>query len=198
MVTAERPPASSFEPQPPAPTLAVEEEEDILGSFLPGILRNDPLLASFMRIFDSMLRPLLQQLAALDYYFDPGTTPSELLPWLETWVTDGTLRTLAEPARRALLSEVAILHRTRGTAACLRRALELATGCEVRVIENSDGLRLDEDGDLGINTSLQGSRSDMINVVIRGNTEADLRAVNDVVQRLKPAHAEFSVRVMQE
>jgi phage tail-like protein len=198
MVTAERQPASSFEPQPPAPTLAVEEEEDILGSFLPGILRNDPLLASFMRIFDSMLRPLLQQLDALDYYFDPGTTPSELLPWLETWVTDGTLRTLAEPARRALLREAAILHRTRGTAACLRRALELATGCEVRVIENSDGLRLDEDGDLGINTSLQGSRSDMINVVIRGNTEVDLRAVTDVVQRLKPAHAEFSVRVMQE
>jgi hypothetical protein len=97
-----------------------------------------------------------------------------------------------------LLREAAILHRTRGTAACLRRALELATGCEVRVIENSDGLRLDEDGDLGINTSLQGSRSDMINVVIRGNTEVDLRAVTDVVQRLKPAHAEFSVRVMQE
>jgi len=198
MVTAERPPVSPIEPQPPAPVAAVVEEEDILASFLPGILRTDPFLANFMRVFDSMLRPLLQQLDALDYYFDPHLAPAELLSWLETWTSEEARRTLSEPARRALLKEAAILHRTRGTAACLRRALELITNCDVLVIENSDGLRLDADGDLGINTSLQGSRSDMINIVIRGGTNTDLRAVNDVVQRLKPAHAAFSVRVTQE
>lgn len=197
MVTAERPLPSPAAPSPAVP-LHIVMEEDILASFLPGILRGDPFLSNFMRIFDSMLRPLLQQLDAMDYYFDPRLTPPELLSWLETWVSEETQRTLSEPARRALLQEAAILHRTRGTHACLKRALELVTGCTVLIIENSDGLRLDEDGELGINTTLQDSQSDMINVVFRGGTDVDLRAVNDVIQRLKPAHAAFSVRVTRE
>jgi phage tail-like protein len=145
-----------------------------------------------------MLRPLLEQLDALDCYFDPRMTPPELLPWLETWVSISTQRTLSEPARRALLREAAMLHRTRGTHACLKRALELVTGCEVLVIENSGGLRLDDDGELGINTTLQEPESDMIHIVLRGGIEVDLQAVNDVIQQFKPAHAAFSVRVTSE
>ena len=194
MVTAERPLPSSFAPQPAA-HLHVIEEEDILATYLPGILRSDPFLSNFLRIFDSMLRPLLQQLDAMDCYFDARLTPPELLSWLETWVSEQTQRTLSEPARRALLQEAAVLHRTRGTHACLRRALELVTGSNVLIIENSDGLRLDEDGELGINTSLQDPQSDTISVVIRGGTDVDLRAVNDVIHSLKPAHAAFTVRV---
>jgi len=197
MVTAERPIPSSFAPQPSA-FLQVVEEEVILASYLPGILRNDPFLSNFLRVFDSILRPILQQLDAIDYYFDPRLTPTELLAWLETWVSDEILRTLSEPARRALLQEAAILHRSRGTHACLRRALELVTGCDVLIIENSDGLRLDEDGELGINTSLQDPLPDTISVLIRGGDDVDLRAVNDVIHRLKPAHAAFTVRVARE
>lgn len=197
MVTAERPAAAPIEPTPP-PLVPVEEVEDILATFLPGILRSDHFLANFMRVFDSMLRPLLQQLDAMDYYFDPRLTPPEMLAWLETWVSPDIQRTLSVSARRALLQEAAILNRTRGTHACLKRALELVTGRDVLIIENSDGLRLDEDGELGINTSLQDSQSDTISVVIRGGIGVDLRSVNDVIQRLKPAHADFSVRVTQE
>jgi phage tail-like protein len=197
MVTAERPVPASFT-SPPAPSLRLVVEEDILASFLPGILRSDPFLSNFMRVFDSILRPLLQQLDAMDYYFDPRLTPSEILPWLETWVSFSTQRTLSPSARRALLSEAAVLHRTRGTRACLKRALELVTGCDVLIIENSGGLRLDEDGELGINTTLQEPEADMIHVVLRGGIEVDLQAVNDVVQQFKPAHAAFTVRVTSE
>jgi len=197
MVTAERPLTSSFAPQPAA-YLHVVKEEDILASYLPGILRSDPFLSNFLRVFDSMLRPLLQQLDSMDYYFDARLAPSELFSWLETWVSVSTQRTLSEPARRALLHEAANLHRTRGTHACLRRALELVTGCDVLITENSDGLRLDEDGELGINTSLQEPESDMIHIVLRGGIDVDLEAVNDVVQQFKPAHAAFSVRVTSE
>jgi phage tail-like protein len=151
-----------------------------------------------MRVFDAMLRPLLQQLDAMDSYFDPYLTPTEILPWLETWVSLSTQRTLSAPARRALLREAALLHRARGTHACLKRALELVTGCDVLIIENSEGLRLDEDGELGINTTLQEPESDMIHVVIRGGIEVDLQAINDVVQQFKPAHAAFTVRVTSE
>jgi phage tail-like protein len=197
MVTAERPPQASFDPPSPAPVQTLVEE-DILASFLPGILRSDHFLSNFMRVFDSILRPLLQQLDAVEYYFDPRVTPPELLPWLETWVSEETQRTLSEPARRALLREAATLHRTRGTHTCLKRALELVTGNEVLIIENSDGMRLDEDGELGINTSLQASQFDNISVIIRGGIDVDLRSVNDVIHRLKPAHAAFSVRVTEE
>jgi hypothetical protein len=35
-------------------------------------------------------------------------------------------------------------------------------------------------------------------VVIRGGIDVDQRAVTDLIQRLKPAHAAFSVRFTQE
>ena len=68
---------------------------------------------------------------------------------------------------------------------------------EVLVIENSDGLRLDEDGELGINTSLQTSQTNSIFIVIRGGSNVDLRFVNDLIHRLKPAHATFTVRLSE-
>jgi phage tail-like protein len=198
MVTAERPVAAQPEPTPNLYSLEDGEPEDILADYLPGILRNDPFLANFLRIFDSLLRPLLQQLDAVDHYFDPMLTPPELLPWLEKWIGAETLRTWPEPARRSLVKEAAVLHRTRGTRACLKRALELVTGRTVLVIENSNGLRLDGDGELGINTTLEPLETNTIYIVIRGGGDVDLRSVTEVVQRLKPAHAAFSIRIADE
>ncbi len=100
MVTAERPATAPIEPAPP-PFVPVEEVEDILATFLPGILRSDHFLANFMRVFDSMLRPLLQQLDAMDYYFDPRLTPPEMLAWLRRRVCAEHRVKPTSPARPA-------------------------------------------------------------------------------------------------
>ena len=176
-----------------------ERQDDILASFLPAILRQDPFLANFLRIFDAQLRPLLQMLDAVDHYFDPRMTPSELLPWLAGWAGEELPETWQDANRRALVAQAAAIHRARGTRKGLKKALELLNGCEVLITENTAGLRLDADAKLGINTSLQDVDPNKIHIVIRnGGNGVDLEAVNDVAERLKPAHAELVIRTLDE
>jgi phage tail-like protein len=191
MVLAERPPERTY-------SEVSEDAEDILATYLPVMLRQDPFLANFLRVFDSILRPLLEQLDAIDCYFDPDLTPANLLPWLGSWLGEELPRSWPESARRALLREAAAIHRARGTQSGLKRALELVTGREVLVIDSSTGLRLDGEAQLGINSSLEIPDPNTIHVVIHGGSGVDLGAVTDVIQRLKPAHAAFSIRVVDK
>lgn len=179
------------------PSTAPEQPDDIIAPYLPAILRQDPFLSNLLRVFDSVLRPLLQMLDAFDCYFDPKLTPSEMISWLGTWVGEEIPGSWPEAARRALVKEAATIHRMRGTKAGLKRALELVTGREVLVTENTAGLRLDPDAKLGINTSLQDQEPYTIWVVICGGDGVDLDAVTDVIERLKPAHAAYSIKTAE-
>ena len=185
MVTAVRPAAST------------EEPDEIIAPYLPAILRQDAFLANLLRVFDELLRPLLQTLDALDSYFDPTLTPAELVPWLATWVGEEMPVSWPMAARRAMVKEAATIHRMRGTKAGLKRALELVTGREVLVTENTSGLRLDADAKLGLNTSLQDPEPYTIWVVICGGDGVDLDAVTDIIERLKPAHAAYSIKTAE-
>jgi phage tail-like protein len=176
----------------------VERQEDILAKYLPAILRQDPFLAGYLRIFDAQIRPLLQMLDSIGVYFDPKVTPAELLPWLAGWVGEGLPQTWPEAQRRSLIAEAAATHRARGTKKGLKHALELMTGCEVLITENTAGLRLDADAKLGVNTSLQEIDRNKIHIVIRNRGGVDLEAVNDLVDKLKPAHTEAIIRTLNE
>jgi phage tail-like protein len=177
---------------------ATEEPEDIIAAYLPAVLRQDAFLSNFLRVFDSIERPLLQMLDAIDCYFDPALTRVELLPWLATWVGEDLPETWSASARRALIKEAASIHRARGTKAGLKRALELVSGRKVLLTENTAGLRLDGDAQLGINTSLQDAEPNTIQVVICGGGDGvDLGAVTEVIERLKPAHAAFTIRTAE-
>ncbi len=173
-------------------------EDEILRSYLPGILREDPFLARFLRVFDTILRPLVVTIDTMDQYLDPALTPAALLPWLGAWFGEDLPEAWPERVRRSLIREAVVIHRARGTKASLKRALELVTGCEVLITENTNGFRLDDDTMLGINTSLQNANQSTIQVVIRGGDEVDLEAVTEVIRRLKPAHAAFTVRTAGE
>jgi phage tail-like protein len=190
MVTAERPAAHLATSAP--------EVDSILAAYLPGILRQDPFLTNFLRVFDSMLQPLLQTLDSIDSYFDPDLTPPSLLTWLGAWLGEEPPPHWPTPVRRALIREAATIHRARGTKFGLKRALELVTGREVLVLDNSSGLRLDDEAKLGINSSLELPDLNSIYIVIQGGGDIDLRAVTQVIQELKPAHAVFSLRVADE
>jgi len=182
----------------PSLRLVSEEErpEDILAQYLPGILRQDAFLSEFLRIFDEILRPIIETIDSIDGYFDAKLTPVGLLPWLATWVGDGA--GLPETATRALLGEVAQIHRDRGTKRGLQRALQIATGAEALVIENTAGLRLDADARLGINTSLATPERNAIQVtLIKGAGAIDEDLVAGVLREFKPAHATYTVRVSE-
>jgi phage tail-like protein len=187
-------------PRPPARfETETTNGPEILAPYMPAILRRDPFMGNLLSMFDELLRPLLELLDAADCYFDPKLAPMPMVEYLGTWVGEQLLQSWPESAKRRLVGEAAWIHRARGTRAGLKRALELVTGKEVLVTDNTNGLRLDEDATLGINTDLQAPEPHQINIVLRGKRDdIDMDAVNVVIRKLKPAHAVFRVTTTEE
>jgi phage tail-like protein len=176
----------------------VEPPEDILAHYLPGLLRQDPFLVRFLRVFDDVLRPIIGQIDAIDAYLDPSLAPEAVVAWLAAWVGEDTREDQDVAVRRALVREAAAIHRMRGTKAGLRRALELITGSEVLITENSEGMRLDEDARLGVNTGLEPVNPGAIHITLRAATdEIDVDSVVEAVERLKPAHCSYSLHITE-
>jgi phage tail-like protein len=172
-----------------------EELDDILAPYLPALLRQDPFLSRFLRVFDAELQPIIEMIDAMDAHFDPALTPAPLLRWLAAWVGEGLDESQPEAVQRALISEAAELHRNRGTKAGLRRALELVAGRPVLVIENTAGFRLDEDARLGLNTFLEPFEPHSIQVTLLDPVpETELESLAEALRMLKPAHCTASVR----
>lgn len=175
-----------------------EGPDDILAQYLPAILSQDPFLTNFLRVFDSILRPLLGTIDSVDSYLDPSLTPAGFLDWLAGWVGEEQAAGLREAAQRTLLKEAVAIHRGRGTKSALKRALSILTESEALVTENTTGLRLDGDAQLGINTSLEEPESNTIHVtLLKSADEVDLEAVGDLLRKLKPAHASYSLRTTE-
>ena len=179
-------------PAPPAlpQDLATAEREEILARYLPGVLRQDTFLANFLRVFDDLLQPILATIGSVDSYLDPNLTPAEMVEFLAAWVGEELTPKLPERAKRALVKEAAWLHRARGTREGLRRAFEIVVGEEVQVSENTAGLRLDEDVQLGINSSLEAREPHTIHILLpRSAAGIDIQVVEEILRRFKPAHA---------
>ena len=175
-----------------------DEPEDILGRYLPGILRDDPFLSRLLRLFDSQLRPVIETIDALEAYFDPALAPRALLPWLAAWVGEEIDGVPGEASQRALISQAAELHRRRGTRSGLRQALELLTGKGVLIVENTAGLRLDEDARLGLNTTLEPFEPHRIQIMLpHPLSEAELEEVAEALRKLKPAHCTVFLRSVE-
>jgi phage tail-like protein len=183
-------------PIPMRPMRVIEAEPEFLAKYMPAVFRQDPFMQRLLRMFDELLIPLLETVDAVDCYFDPLMTPPAFVDWLASWVGEELSAAWPDRSRRGLVSEAAAIHRARGTRAGIKRAVELVAGCEALVIDNTEGLRLDADGRLGLNTGLQASEQNRIHIVLRGSAaEIDLEAVNEVVRKLKPAHCAFSVEL---
>ncbi len=193
--------AVAVQPTPPAARALRALEigpDDLLINYLPGVLRQDAFLVNFLRIFDSVLRPLIEMIDSVDSYIDPGLGPTPIADWIGLWVGAEVEQSWSEDIRRALIKETVGLHRQRGTAAGLRRALATVTGAEALVIENTPGLRLDADARLGINTTLAAGEPNTIHVTLpQGSDSVDLEAVGDVIRRMKPAHATYAVQITE-
>lgn len=172
----------------------------------------DELMGRFLMLFESFWRPIEAQIDNFPYYFDPEFTPTELLPWLATWVDLTLDERWPEEKRRRLLSSAVTLYRMRGTRRGLQEYLEIYTGARVQISEHgANNFRLGSGARLGLGVALgtlnmphtftvtaflPAADSAGLTAAERARLEAERRRMIElIIEAEKPAHTSYNLRL---
>ena len=106
---------------------------------LPPVYRENPdaedFSERFLALFDASIADLDAAIERYPALLDPKGVPSEVLPWLGTFVDVALDRSWNSERRRGILSAIPELYRRRGTVNGLKRAVELVFGVEPAIQE---------------------------------------------------------------
>jgi len=166
--------------------------------YLPAPFHADPFMRRFLMIFETVLGPIERTIDNVAYYLDPRLTPPELLPWLASWVGLELDENWPLPQQRQLVLWAVSLYRWRGTRRALREHLRLYTGRTPLIVENFAGLRVGQDGGLGVNTRLgDAPRPHWLSVTVLADRpeELDERIVRQIIELEKPAHVGYTLEI---
>lgn len=165
--------------------------------YLPAPYHADPFAGRFLMIFESILGPIEMTIDQLSKYFDPYLTPEELLPWLASWMELELDENWSIEKRRELTAWAVRLYQWRGTRRGLREHLRIYVGRPPLIVENFEGLRLGQDGALGINTRLGTPRDHCISVTIVADnpSEVDEQVLRQIIESTKPTHVGYLLDV---
>jgi len=109
--------------------------------YLPPVYQEDPVSAAFVErllsLFETVFQEVDLQISDVYQYFDPTTTPPQFLTWLASWLSLPIDANLSADRKRALIAQASELLSIKGTAASIRRFLEMFTGASVEVTEPS-------------------------------------------------------------
>lgn len=184
---------------------------------LPALYEQDEFMGRFLMLFESFWRPINQQIAGVQHYFDPDLTPADFLPWLASWFDLSLDDQWTEDQQRELLKSVIWLYRRRGTRAALQRLLEIYTRAPVEISEQrAKNLALGKSARLGVGVALgTGNQPHTFTVKVRlrplsspsGLDEAEAASAvmrlekkrRDLIEQMidtgKPAHTRYRLEV---
>jgi phage tail-like protein len=164
-----------------------------IGGTLPAVYLTDPFTQQLCAGLDEVLAPVLADLDSLPAYFDPGTTPEDLLSWLAGWLGLTLDSHQSEERKRALVrSGVHVLAR-RGTVRGIGDAVEAVFDRRPEIIEPGGAHWSPEAG-----TPLPG-RPDgelLVRLAVPDPAQVDPRRLDEVVAAVKPAHISHRVEVV--
>ncbi len=169
--------------------------------YLPGLYRDDEFMGQFLLIFESIMKPVERTVSNLPLYFDPMVTPESLLNWLAYWVDLALDPTWPIERRRELVKSAAELYRWRGTKRGLAEYLRIYTGSVPEISEYIQGMRLDHETKLGINTQLGSSGEGhhfTVSLEVDSENEIDINNVKSIIEGQKPAHTVYTLQIKEK
>jgi phage tail-like protein len=163
-----------------------------LGGFLPAVFQEDEYTMRWTEALDEVLAPLVLALDCITAYIDPLLAPEDFLQWLAGWT--GVLLDENWPVerRRSLAAAAVSLYRSRGTVAGLRAHLELVTGGQVEITDNS-GVTFSRTP----NGLIPGEPAPMlaVRVTVADQAQVNARALDALIRAVKPAHVPHRLEV---
>jgi len=168
---------------------------------LPAAFRSDDFVGEFLLAFEAVFtglpgagEPGLEEvIEGADRYVDPLTTPAEFLPWLAGWVALAVRADWDDDTTRGFIREIVPLYRLRGTAAGLRRILQIYLRPLGDEVSGDDDVVVYDDFDAP-------EHFFQVRLVLSDNDPNRLRAVQEMAQAIiaveKPAHTIFALKVV--
>ncbi len=164
-----------------------------LTTLLPAVLREDDFATRWTAGLDGVLAAIVSTLDCIAAYVDPATAPEDFLAWLADWFGIALDARLPLQQRRVAVAGAVPLHRARGTHAGLRARLELASGCEVEVMDNG-GVAWSQSPA----SELPGDAAPALRVVVHAqDTDVDVRVLDELITADKPAHVPHRLEVVR-
>ncbi len=167
--------------------------------YLPAIYSEHPFMGRFLMIFESILSPIEEILDNISYYFDPGTAPNDVLPWLASWLDLALDESWPLERRRDLAHAAVGLYRSRGTRQGLLEYLRVYTGGEPHITEDFPGIPLAGQSRLGLNTVLgegSGPYTFAVTLEVDDPQSLDMSQLRAIIEAEKPAHTAYTLQVV--
>lgn len=185
-------------------TLAVKAHATYL-RYLPEIYSYDDFMNRFLMFFESFWKPINQQVAQVENYFDPEITPEAFIPWLASWVGLKIDDSFPKERIRQLLKSAIDFYHCRGTLHSLQLFLELYSGGEVSVKElKAHNLTLGKDARLGEGVALgRANQPGTVCVTLKASkkelertgfsSEIYSQKISQFIRGIVPAHTIFTL-----
>ncbi len=177
-----------------------EKSESSYLEYLPGIYHEDKFMGQYLKIFEDIMKPLETCIDNMSFYFDPLITPESLVPWLASWLDLAADPTWTSKKWRELVKSAAMLHRLRGTKRGLSEYLRIYTGNTPDISEHIQGMVLDVNTQLGINTILGSAgagNSFTVTVTLDRDSEVDIETIKAIIESQKPAYTVYTLHVKE-
>lgn len=167
--------------------------------YLPALYSDSDFMGRFLMIFESTLNPIEDMINNLSYYFDPETTPEELLPWLSSWVNMALDDSWPLERRRDLVKSAVQLFQWRGTRRGMREYLRVYAGVEPEIIEDFGGFPLNEYSQMGLNTVLGSNTPNVFTIRLAVDDPSSLNRehLKRIIEAEKPAHTAYRLEILK-
>jgi phage tail-like protein len=156
--------------------------------YLPGIYSRNDFMARYLLIFESILGPVERTVDNIPHLFDPALAPSDVLPWLGSWLGLALDERWPDARRRELIKSAAELYHWRGTRRGLSEFIRLYTGIVPEIIEPTLS-QISSSRDLAFRFTVR--------LTVPADLEVDRVLLEQIIDAEKPAFAAGSLEIVR-